>query len=69
MSLSLAPLLLARDDVPLMARRALRQAQDSPVEERKLLLEIAARSLHREAGLDWDDARALVGLSEYGVAC
>jgi predicted Zn-ribbon and HTH transcriptional regulator len=66
MSLSLAPLLIESDDVPLMARRALRMAQRSPEDERATHLETAARSLYREGGLDCDDARELVGLSAAG---
>jgi hypothetical protein len=68
MSLSLAPLLLESTDVPLTARRALREAQRSPKERREPLLEAAARSLYREVGLDCADARELVGLSE-GTCC
>lgn len=67
MSLSLAPLLLASDDVPLAARRALWEAQRSPREERTPLLMTAARSLYREVGLNCDEARELVGLSEVGT--
>lgn len=64
MSLSLALLLLASDDVPLAARRALWDALRSPPEKRTTLLETAAHSLHRDIGLDCADARELVGLHE-----
>lgn len=63
MNLTLAPLLLWSDDVPPTARRALREAQRSPLAERGPLLEAAARSLAHDAGLDCADARELVGLS------
>jgi len=67
MSLSMAPILIASDDVPVMARRALRAARDAAPANRSWHLETAARSLHRDLGLDCDDARALVGLSEVGT--
>jgi len=66
MSLSMVPLLLQSNDVPAAARRALRDARDAPPEGRTLHLETAARSLFNDLGLDCDDARALVGLSEGG---
>ena len=66
MSFSLAPLLLHGVDVPVAARRALRTAQESPLEERRPHLEEAARSLHRDLDLDCVDARELVGLSGAG---
>jgi hypothetical protein len=67
MNFSLAPLLLHGDDVPVIARRALRDAYDAPLEERTLHLESAARILHRELDLDCSDARELVGLSTAGT--
>jgi hypothetical protein len=67
MSLSLVPLLLESDDVPALARRALREAYGASPEERTPHLETAARSLHRDLGLDCDDARELVGLAEGGT--
>jgi len=66
MSLSMVPLLIQSNDVPAAARRALRDARDAPPEGRSLHLEAAARSLYNDLGLDCDDARALVGLSEAG---
>jgi hypothetical protein len=63
--MNLAPLLLASDDVPLEARRALWEAQRLPAEEREPLLEVAARSLYRDVGLNCADARELVGLSAF----
>jgi hypothetical protein len=67
MSLSMAPLLIESNDVPAVARRALREARDAAPGERSLHLETAARSLYRDLGLPCDDARALVGLSELGT--
>jgi hypothetical protein len=67
MNLSMAPLLIASNDVPAAARRALRDARDAAPADRWWHLETAARSLYRELGLDCDDARALVGLSEMGT--
>ena len=62
MSLSLVPLLLHEDDVPAAARLALELASSGPESERQLHLEAAARALYREAKLDCEDARELVGL-------
>jgi len=62
MSLSLLPLLIHEEDLPAMARAALREADRAPVSERQVYLEAAARSLYRDAHLDCDDARELVGL-------
>lgn len=62
MSFSVTPLLLASDSVPAGARRALRAAYEAPPDERQPHLEAAARLLHRELGLDCQDARELVGL-------
>jgi hypothetical protein len=62
MSLSLLPLLIHEEDVPASARAALREATAAPLEQRPALLEVAARSLYRDAHLDCDDARELVGL-------
>ena len=66
MSLSMVPLLIQSNDVPAAARRALLDARDAPPEGRARLLEMAARTLYDDLGLDCDDARALVGLSEGG---
>jgi len=62
MSLSLLPLLLVEEDVPLAARTALRKANDAPEDERRGYLKEAANALYRDAHLDCDDARELVGL-------
>lgn len=62
MSLSLLPLLLVEDDVPVTARAALRAADRAPAGERRAHLERAARALYRDAQLDCADARELVGL-------
>jgi hypothetical protein len=62
MSLSLLPLLLVEDDVPLRARAALRAAHRAPASERRAHLEAAARALYLDAHLDYVDARELVGL-------
>lgn len=64
MSVSMVPILLQSDDVPAIARRALREARAARPEDRALHLETAARALHREVGLDCADARELVGLAE-----
>lgn len=66
MSLSMAPLLIESADTPAVARGALRAARDASPGDRARHLETAARSLYRDLGLDCDDARALVGLSEVG---
>jgi hypothetical protein len=66
MSFSVTPLLLHSEYVPVTARRALRVAYESPIEDRTPLLESAARILHRELDLDCSDARELVGLSTAG---
>ncbi|HTR56118.1 MAG TPA: hypothetical protein VMJ10_35820 [Kofleriaceae bacterium] len=62
MTFSLLPLLLHENDVPVVARAALRRASSAPAERRRGYLEVAARSLARDAHLDCDDARELVGL-------
>ena len=62
MTLSLLPLLLHETDVPVVARAALRRASRAPAALRRGYLELAARSLARDAHLDCDDARELVGL-------
>ena len=68
MGFSVAPLLMASESVPAVARSALRAAYDGPVSERRPRLETAARILHRELDLDCSDARELVGLPA-GEAC
>jgi len=62
MTLSLLPLLVHETDVPAVARAALRCASVAPAERRRAYLELAAMALAREADLDCDDARELVGL-------
>jgi hypothetical protein len=62
MTFSLLPLLVHEDDVPLTARAALRRANDAPAKARRVYLELAALSLTRDANLDCEDARELVGL-------
>ena len=66
-SLSMTPLLIASNDVPAAARRALRAARDASPADRSSHLETAARSLFHDLGLDCDDARTLVGLPEVGT--
>jgi hypothetical protein len=66
MSFSVAPLLLHSEQVPLIARHALRAAYDAPLEERIPHLEFAAGILHRELDLNCVDARELVGLAAEG---
>ena len=62
MSLSLVSLLLYEEDVPASARAALLEASQAPASERQPHLEAAARALNREAKLECEDARELVGL-------
>ena len=62
MTLSLLPLLLHEADLPASVRDALRSAAKAPETERRRHLEAAARALYRDAALDCDDARELVGL-------
>jgi hypothetical protein len=64
MSLSMLPLLLHEDDVPASARASLREASVAPASTRRAHLEAAALALYREAHLDCDDARELVGLHD-----
>ena len=60
--LQITNLLLHSDDVPADARDALASALQGPADERCDNLFAAAVILHREAGLDCEDARELVGL-------
>jgi hypothetical protein len=62
MGFSVAPLLMASESVPALARSALRAAYDAPADQRRPHLENAARVLYRELDLDCSDARELVGL-------
>ena len=63
MSLSLVPLLIHDEDVPAAARAELRAAEHGAGVDRRLHLEAAARALLRDAHLDCDEARELVGLT------
>jgi hypothetical protein len=62
----MAPILLHSTAVPEAAREALRIALFGPPETRRDALLSAARVLHRDADIECDDARALVGLDENG---
>ena len=64
MSFSLLPLLIFEEDVPPVARAALREARLAPPEQRATLLATAAQALYRDANLDCADARELVGLED-----
>lgn len=64
MSFSLAALLIVEEDVPATARAALRAASRAPAGEQRLHLKAAAAALYREANLDCEDARELVGLDD-----
>ena len=55
-------LLLVEEDVPATARLALRKANLAPADQRNAFLREAATALYRDAHLDCDDARELVGL-------
>jgi hypothetical protein len=55
-------LLLHEEDVPVIARTALRAAHRAPADERVGYLEAAARALY-ETGVVCADARELVGLA------
>jgi len=66
--LHMAELLIHSNDVPPAARVALMTALAAPAEERRNGLVEAARSLVLDGGLDCDDARELVGLSDYDCA-
>ncbi len=62
MSLSLAPLLLASDDVSPRAKRVLEAGVHGPAWQRRLALESAAKLIHLETGVSCEDARELVDL-------
>jgi hypothetical protein len=53
---------MVEEDVPAAARAALRKANLVPSDERRTYLVEAANALYRDAHLDCDDARELVGL-------
>lgn len=58
----MASLLIHFEHVPAGARRALKAAAGAPAEQRRPMLESAARILHRETGLACDDVCELIGL-------
>jgi hypothetical protein len=62
MSISIAPLLMHGELVPVEARDAIRAAYEARPEHRARSLESAARVLHRATGLECRDVRELVGL-------
>jgi hypothetical protein len=62
MSYSIASLLVHDSNVPATARAALIAAHTGPAEQRRKLLEVAARILQNEVGVEAPDARELVGL-------
>jgi hypothetical protein len=64
--LQISSLLLHHEGVPQTARMALASALDKPDEQRFDHLIEAAFILHREVGLDCEDARELVGLADDG---
>ena len=59
----MAPILIHSEFVPETARRALVAASALAPEDRRTMLQSAARSLHHDAALDCHDALELVGLS------
>lgn len=67
--LRIAELLLHSDDVPPAARAALASAYQGPETARFDNLVEAARILHRDIGLDCEDARELVGLDTGDCGC
>lgn len=67
--LRIAELLIHSDDVPPAARVALASAYQGPETTRFDNLVEAARILHRDTGLDCDDARELVGLEAGDCSC
>jgi hypothetical protein len=67
--LRIAELLIHSDDVPAAARTALVTAYSGPQTDRFDNLIEAARILHRDIGLDCEDARELVGLDASACSC
>jgi hypothetical protein len=67
--LRIAELLIHSDDVPPAARTALASAYQGPETDRTGNLIEAARILHRDIGLDCEDARELVGLDATDCGC
>jgi hypothetical protein len=66
MTLSMAPLLMHSEYLPVTAREAIREAYKAPPQDRHASLEAAARVLHDVTGLECRDVRELVGLSGAG---
>jgi hypothetical protein len=62
MMLSIAPLLLHTEGIPLTAQATLRKALVSPPHVRPSLLMAAAAILHRELAVDCADALEVVGI-------
>ena len=62
MSLSMAPLLMYSEHLPVEARDAIRAAYEAPAPQRGARLESAARVLHQATGLECSDVRELIGL-------
>jgi hypothetical protein len=69
MSFAMASLLAHSEGVPAAVRESLRAATALPPEHRAKLLESAARSLHREAGVACADALELVDLPRVNHSC
>jgi hypothetical protein len=63
MGLNMASLLIHSEQLPASARDALKAAYGASPERRRLLLEAAARILHREVGVECSAARELLDLS------
>jgi hypothetical protein len=60
--LSMAPILMYSDAVPLEARAALQAAQAGPPDRRAAELETAAKAIFRATELECGEVRDLVGL-------
>jgi hypothetical protein len=69
MTLTMAALLAHSELVPPAARCVLKAAHDGPPEQRLLMLEWAARILHREGGVECADALELVDLQPSDCGC
>ena len=66
MPLSMTPLLMYSDAVPLDIRTALRAASSAPAERRHAELASIAKQLYARTSIDCRDARELVGLDGNG---
>jgi hypothetical protein len=62
MALSMMPLLIHSEALPLKVRAALKAADMAPPELKPRELELAAHLLYGEVGIDCRDVRDLVGL-------